>query len=92
MRQHRVKERKKERKKEKKNQKKKKKKEREKEKEKGGGGGGGRKKSSVSIQTILVLFVLAEATWAVINEKSDIIPVVCYTHFPLFWAPTKTAR
>ena len=34
-----------------------------------------RKKSSISI---LVLFVLAQATWAVIKETSDIILLVCY--------------
>ena len=42
-----------------------KKKERKKKKEE-------EKKSSISIQTILVLFVLAKATWAVIKETPDI--------------------
>ena len=35
------------------------------------------KKSSVLIQTILVLFVLVQATWAVIHEK-HLIQFVCY--------------
>ena len=47
-----------------------------------------KKGSSVSIQTILVLFVLAQATWSVRKETSGIIWVVRYK-FTAFWAPTK---
>ena len=47
-----------------------------------------KKRSSVSIQTILVLSELAEATWSFIKQTSDIIWVVCYK-LTAVWASSK---
>ena len=41
------------------------------------------------MQTILVLFVVVWAAWAVIKDSPDIIWVVCYK-LAAIWAPTKS--
>ena len=47
-----------------------------------------KKRSSISVQTFLVLFALAWATWAVIAEMPDILWVVWYK-LTATWALTK---
>ena len=47
-----------------------------------------KRKEKKKIQTILVLFELAQAPWSVIKQTSDVIWVVC-NKLTTVWAPTK---